>query len=415
VKIGYDNNGDGDILDAGDDIQMSDDFNSNVMSLTYDNNGNLTDDGVLHYVYDGWNRLKKVNRYADGDTTTIATYSYLPDNRRASKVVQHCGVEAVANDGGDTTVHFYYGSSPSSLRGSVASSLSGWNIFETRNGSSQSTRQWVWGTQYVDEVLLMDVNGDPASSNICDVDDPNHPTGSRRYFYHQDRNWNVVALTEYDDGTGVNGRVVERYAYTPYGEFVVTKGDGGSGADGSALPTSTIGNTVCRRAGTIDHETGLTTKRSLRRRPEQATAGSCRPPAIQRSSPCATGVCNPFAPPAERSHYHTCCNGQDSGSNHWCWSSMPPEEVKRTMRHWGEQAIQYFCALAPDGDSCCPVPCAPDLVCAGNAMLSCGPDLTCPAGSPIGCTVIWAASYGCTYAEPGGDTSVGPPYDQSSQ
>ncbi|MEW6252432.1 MAG: hypothetical protein AB1716_17475, partial [Planctomycetota bacterium] len=45
VKIGYDNNGDDDILDASDDIQASDDFGSNVMSLSYDNNGNLTDDG----------------------------------------------------------------------------------------------------------------------------------------------------------------------------------------------------------------------------------------------------------------------------------------------------------------------------------------------------------------------------------
>jgi hypothetical protein len=36
-----------------------------------------------------------------------------------------------------------------------------WNIFETRNGLDQATRQWVWGTQYVDEVLFMDVNGSP--------------------------------------------------------------------------------------------------------------------------------------------------------------------------------------------------------------------------------------------------------------
>ena len=36
VRIGYDNNGDGDILDAGDDLQIDDDFSSNQMSLTYD-------------------------------------------------------------------------------------------------------------------------------------------------------------------------------------------------------------------------------------------------------------------------------------------------------------------------------------------------------------------------------------------
>ena len=54
VKVFIDNDEDG-ILDAADDVQLSDDFASNVMSLTYDNNGNLTDDGVLRYVYDDWN------------------------------------------------------------------------------------------------------------------------------------------------------------------------------------------------------------------------------------------------------------------------------------------------------------------------------------------------------------------------
>jgi RHS repeat-associated protein len=243
VKIGYDNNGDGDILDAGDDLQVSDNFSSNVMSLTYDNNGNLTDDGVLRYVYDAWNRLRKAQRYADGDTTTIATYGYLPDTRRASKVVEHCGIEAVANDGGDTTVHFYYSKK--------------WQIVETRNGSNQSTRQWVWGTQYVDEVILMDVNGNPGNSNDCDPDyTPQGDGQDRRYFYHQDRNWNVVALTEYDDGAGTNGRVTERCAYTPYGEFVVTKGDGGSGELGRTLPASSVGNTFFHQGLAFDQEKG---------------------------------------------------------------------------------------------------------------------------------------------------------------
>ncbi len=73
VKVGYDNNADGDILDAGDAIQVSDNFNSNAMSLSYDNNGNLTNDGLYQYVYDAWNRLRKVNRVAAGDTTTSAT------------------------------------------------------------------------------------------------------------------------------------------------------------------------------------------------------------------------------------------------------------------------------------------------------------------------------------------------------
>ena len=55
VKIGYDSNADADILDAGDTIQVVDDFNTNKITLAYDHDGNLTDDGVYHFVYDAWN------------------------------------------------------------------------------------------------------------------------------------------------------------------------------------------------------------------------------------------------------------------------------------------------------------------------------------------------------------------------
>jgi hypothetical protein len=199
------------------------------------------------------NRLRKARRYADGDTTTIGEYKYLADNRRASKLVQNCGIEAVANDGGNTTVHFYYG-------GVAAGASPGrWNIFETRNGSNQATRQWVWGTRYVDEVLFMDVNGSPTSDNDCDPDTTvgGMESGSdRRYFYHQDRNWNVVALTEYDDGAGVNGRIGERYAYTPYGEFVVLKGDAGPGELGRRLIASPVGNIFFHQGLPFDHDKG---------------------------------------------------------------------------------------------------------------------------------------------------------------
>jgi hypothetical protein len=100
--------------------------------------------------------------------------------------------------------------------------VSRWNIFETRNGSNQATRQWVCGTQYVDEVLLMDANGDPATSNDCDPDtaaqgelghdrrffpltrrwplrghgrSATRAQRSKRRVKGQNRNWNVIALT----------------------------------------------------------------------------------------------------------------------------------------------------------------------------------------------------------------------------
>jgi predicted RecA/RadA family phage recombinase len=95
VKVWLDNDGNG-TLDSGDSVQIDDNFNSATLTMSYDDNGNLTGDGVYHYVYDAWNRLRKVQRVADGDTTTLAEYQYLPDHRRASKVVSHCGSEAAA-------------------------------------------------------------------------------------------------------------------------------------------------------------------------------------------------------------------------------------------------------------------------------------------------------------------------------
>jgi hypothetical protein len=125
-----------------------------------------------------------------------------------------------------------------------------WNVFETRNGSNQTTRQWVWGSRYVDEVLFMDVNGSVSYNDTCDPDEADgSPTKDRRFFYHQDRNWNVVALSEYADGAGTNARVVERYAYTPYGEFLVLKGDTGSGELGNVRSTSTVGNSLTLGSG----------------------------------------------------------------------------------------------------------------------------------------------------------------------
>ncbi len=264
VRIGYDNNSDDDIADDGDDIQIDDGFSSNVISLSYDTEGdqggspkgNLTldtplaaqrrrsrrdrraapavarqgqtDDAVYKYEYDAWNRLVEVKRRVDAETS-VATYAYLGDNRRASKVVQNCGTEHLAGDGGNTTVEYYYDRR--------------WRIVETRNGSNQATAQYVWGTQYVDEPIMVDVNGDVTESNDCDPDDQSgESTADERYFYHQDRNWNVVALSEYDTAGTNNGRIVERYSYTPYGQFVVLAGDSGNGEMGNLSRVSTVGN-----------------------------------------------------------------------------------------------------------------------------------------------------------------------------
>jgi hypothetical protein len=87
---------------------VSDDFASGTINLAYDHNGNLTDDGVLKYGYDPWNRLTNAKLVASGDETTIATYGYYGNNRRSQKVVTSRGPEVAAGDDGNTTVRFVY-------------------------------------------------------------------------------------------------------------------------------------------------------------------------------------------------------------------------------------------------------------------------------------------------------------------
>ncbi len=201
-KAGYDTNADGDIADAGDDVQVDDNFDSAAISLSYDNNGNLTEDGVFKYVYDAWNRLVIVKRVPDA-ATTIATYAYDGLNRRASKVVSNQGDEVVANDGGNATVHFFYDDDG--------------RLLETRNGSNKATGQFVRSKRHGSELICWDRNGTADTTNDCDEDtsgtgDSSGIAGDQRYFYHQDRNWNVVALSDY--GSGVNGDVLERRSAT---------------------------------------------------------------------------------------------------------------------------------------------------------------------------------------------------------
>ena len=273
LRVGIDNNSDGDIADAGDDVQIDDDFSSTTMSLTYDDNGNLTDDGVFKFVYDAWNRLVEVTRRVD-DETTVAEYEYDGKNRRTMKTVTNCGVEDTPNDGGNTTVEYYYGGVAANVSSAVdvAAGLRAgrWNVFETRNGSSQTTFQYVWGTQYVDELVMIDKNGDPTESNDCDPDDQSgESTADERYFVHQDRNWNVVALTDYDPSGSDEGNVVERYHYTPYGQFIVLNGNSGNGEWGNVLPTSTVGNPFAHQGLYHDHETGTDQQRWRQRQADR--------------------------------------------------------------------------------------------------------------------------------------------------
>jgi RHS repeat-associated protein len=96
---------------------------------------------------------------------------------------------------------------------------------------------------------FVDVDGVASASNDSDIDvtavgQSSENPADARYFIHQDRNWNVVALTAYVPRGGLgNIDVVERYSYGPYGSFTVHPGLSAGGAKlARPRPISSVGS-----------------------------------------------------------------------------------------------------------------------------------------------------------------------------
>jgi len=142
----------------------------NGSGVTYDNAGNLTDDGTYDYYYDHENRLTRV-----ADTSgTLAEYTYDALGRRIEKIQY--------NDSAPLTVttRYYY---------------DGWRVLTETNGADVAQRDYAYGN-YLDEALLMvDMTGE------SDVD----------YYFAHDHLYSPVALLESD------GDLAERYEYDAYG------------------------------------------------------------------------------------------------------------------------------------------------------------------------------------------------------
>jgi len=182
-KIGYNTSGaDG----ALDQVLFTDGFDGPLsVTLTYDANGNLTGDGLYRYTYDAWNRLVRVQRRGPGtepdDWHEIALYGYDGLGRRVRKTVSHSGDR-------NRQEYFYYNQR--------------WQLLEIGDADGQARQQFVWGSQYIDEPICMDVD--------TGTDGNRTDATSRRFFYCQDANYNVIALRE-------GGDIIERYEYDPYG------------------------------------------------------------------------------------------------------------------------------------------------------------------------------------------------------
>jgi len=110
-----------------------------------------------------------------------------------------------------------------------------WQTLEVRkDADADPFEQYVWHPHYIDAIVLRDYDAETDGS-------------ATRYYYAQDANFNVTAVTN------SSGTVVERYMYSPYGELLVLDANFATDADG----LSDIGNSVTYTGREFDAESGL--------------------------------------------------------------------------------------------------------------------------------------------------------------
>ncbi|MEM9881557.1 MAG: RHS repeat-associated core domain-containing protein [Planctomycetota bacterium] len=185
-----------------------------IKPLEHDANGNLTlDEEGNTYVWDFDNRLKEVQ---DSNGDLVASFTYDALGRRVTKTAPAPG------------------SGPSVLTAFVhLTDDSGMGQLLAEYETNALKRQYTYGA-YIDEPLTL--------TNY----DAGLPGGEETLWYHRDRQYNLVGLTD------SSGGVVERYAYGPYGERRVLDPDGIT-----VRQTSAVGNPIGHQGLYHDDETNL--------------------------------------------------------------------------------------------------------------------------------------------------------------
>jgi RHS repeat-associated protein len=80
--------------------------------------------------------------------------------------------------------------------------LDGNSVVEEQNGSAMTVKQFIWGNQYIDDLIQVSLNSSPSTQSTCDTP----------YWGMCDANWNVLGIVN------SSGVLTERYEYTAYGE-----------------------------------------------------------------------------------------------------------------------------------------------------------------------------------------------------
>jgi RHS repeat-associated protein len=162
-------------------------------TLTYDGNGNLTNDRMWSYTYDIENRLIKA---VMGSTNIVYVYDALG--------------RLVERDAPGGTNRFYF---------------AGWQTIEERNGNDAVVRKYVYGPG-IDEPVRMIYNG-------------------TKCYYHSDGLASIAEMTD------IYGNNLELYGYDDYGNPTIMNGKG------DLLSGSYYGNRLMFQGRDRDPDTGL--------------------------------------------------------------------------------------------------------------------------------------------------------------
>ncbi len=160
-----------------------------AQTFLYDADGNLTNDCVWSYTWDGENRLVAMDCLVSGPVAQHLSFEYDWQGRRARKVVRNANLTIL------TDTRFVY---------------DGWNLVAELNSASQPIRTYLWGTD-----LSGTIQGAGGISGLLAINDATNGT----HFVAYDGNGNVAALVRATDGT-----ISARYEYGPFGELLRASG-----------------------------------------------------------------------------------------------------------------------------------------------------------------------------------------------
>jgi RHS repeat-associated protein len=180
------------------------------VSRTYDNAGNLIDDGTFEYAYDYRNQLLTVTRKSNNHVEGL--YEYDVFGRRTKKTLYDT-----------TSVRYYH---------------DGVHEIEEHDGSGNVLRKYVY-REDIDSISMMEAR------DVADVDNDDNTTELVRLYYHFDSRSNVARLT------AASQAVVESYEYDPYG-IISIKDKSGSG-----VSDTQVGNPFDFQRRRRDGEAGL--------------------------------------------------------------------------------------------------------------------------------------------------------------